>query len=239
MSKSPKNISHSAISDIFKAQVLNVRELQNAWTHINRTINYAYRNDDLVLAKHQTRMLALVFCAYAEANFSRLIHTPNGLNPHEITCIKIAQKKSIVKAWQECLKFSSKKIISKKSNHVPNIAQEINRLINSYIEEPSLIRNKIAHGQWAVALNSENTKVNNELTISIQALSVIDLYRYKSAFDSLSAILEDIIESPNKAHWKFYWEHITKFDDEQLKLSTHTLQGKIDQLKRKASYKNA
>ena len=238
LSKSHKNLSYKAIHDIFKAQVLNVKELENAWKHINRTINYAYKIEDLSLVKHQTRMLALVFCAYTEANFSKLIHTPYGLNTHEISQVKKAQKRSIVKAWKECLRVSAKKIQSKRSNHIPNLIQETNRLITSYIEEPSLIRNKVAHGQWAISLNSDNTKINDDLTQNVKNLTVVDLYRFKAAFDKLNAILEDIIESPNKAHWKFYWAHITEFDQEQERLKKHTVAGKIAQIKRKEGYKN-
>jgi hypothetical protein len=238
LSKSHKNLSYKAIHDIYEAQVLNVKELENAWVHINRTINHAYRIDDSSLVKHQTRMLALVFCAYAEANFSKLIHTPYGLNTHEISQVKKAQKRSIVKAWKECLRVSTKKIQSKKSKHIPNLIQETNRLITSYIEEPSLIRNKIAHGQWAISLNSDNTKINDDLTQSVKKLTVVDLSRFKAAFDKLNAILEDIIESPNKAHWKFYWAHIVEFDQEQERLKKHTVAGKIAQIKKKEGYKN-
>lgn len=236
LSKPPKILTYTEIKNIYEAQVLNAKELSNAWVHTNRTINHAYRIDDLSLAKHQTRMLALIFCAYAEASFSKLIHTPYGLNTHEITQIKKAQKSSIVKAWKECLRVSTRKIESKKSKHIQNLIQEINRLITSYIEEPSLIRNKVAHGQWAVSLNSENTKINGDLTKEIQQLTIVQLSRFKTAFDKLNAILEDIIESPNKAHWEFYWKHISEFDSEQERLKEHTIEGKISQLKNKAAH---
>lgn len=238
LSNSPSNISHERILDIFKAQVLNVKELENAWVHTNRTINQAYKKDELKLVKHQTRMLALIFCAYAEASFSKLIHTPYGLNNHEISQIKKAQKRNIVKAWKECLRLSTRKIKSKKSNHVPNLIQSVNRLITSYIQNPSEIRNKVAHGQWVISLNSDNTKVNSELTEKVKELTVVELCRFKAAFDKLYVIFQYIIESPNKAHWEFYNAHITEFDQEQALLKKHTVAGKVSQLKKKYAYKN-
>jgi len=46
------------------------------------------------------------------------------------------------------------------------------------------------------------TAVSQDLTDKIDQLTV-DLYKYKAAFNNLSNIVEDIIKSPNKAHWKF------------------------------------
>ena len=87
------------IEAIFHAQTANVRELSTAWRHINRTINSALCEDNSKLAELQTRILGLVFCAYAEATFSKLIHTPHGFTADEIHQIKSTGKSNIVDAW--------------------------------------------------------------------------------------------------------------------------------------------
>ena len=228
-------MTYKEIEDIFRAQIENVQELEKVWKYINRAINEAYRRDDLHLAKFQTKMLALTSSALAEASFSKLIHTPHGFNNDEIQQIKEIASRNIVQGWYKCLELSTKKIPAK-SNHVPNIVKKTSNLIETYIKEPSLIRNKIAHGQWKKALNRKNTKINHVLTIEINDLTVIDLYRYKSAFDSLNNIIEDIIESPNNAHWQFYWKHISDFTETQEKMKAWTMQEKISKLKLKACY---
>ena len=224
------------ITQIFEAQTKNVSELKKAWNNVNRTINDAYRTNNITLAKFQTRILGLIFSAYSEAIFSKLIHTPYGLSSEEISQIKKEAKRDIVQGWNKCLELSVKKINSNKSNHIPNITKEIKRLINDYIREPSLIRNKIAHGQWKVSLNRKNTNINSILSRKIKDLTVVDLYRYRAAFDKLSLIMEDIIESPNKAHWKFYWEHISDYDADQKEKKKWTLEKKIKRLKDKSSF---
>ena len=229
-------MSPDEVKKIFSAQCDNVKELSNAWIHINRTINKALIEDNKKLVSFQTRMLSLVFCAYSEATFLKLIHTDNKFSSDEINQIKKSGNSSVVNGWKKCLELAIAKIDSKASNHVPNVAQRSLDLIEEYIEEPSLIRNKIAHGQWHTALNRNNTKINNHLTKKIKNLTVIDLTRYKAAFDSISIILEDIIESPNYAHWKFYWTHVTKFESEQKKMSKYTLADKTKTLKNKSKY---
>lgn len=223
-------------NNIFAAQTRNVRALEQAWKHINRSINAAYSCGDTSSATIHTKLLAQVYCAYAEAMFSKVIHTPDGLSIDDIAQIKLKGKENIVVAWKKCVDLSLKKVRGKNSSHIPNARRKINELIDCYIFDPSLLRNKIAHGQWIVALNRNNTNVNAELTSKIQAISVVDLYQKKEAFKSLSCILEDIIKSPNKAHYRDYWVHITQFETSQLKMASLTVENKISALKAKKSH---
>jgi hypothetical protein len=165
--------------------------------------------------------------------FSKVIHTPDGLTLDEIAQVKSKGKKNIVEAWKKCAELSLRKVQGKSSGHVANTRQKIESLIDRYIYDPSLLRNKIAHGQWKVALNSHNTKVNSTLTNRLQTITVVDLYRHKEAFQSLFRIVEDIIESPNKAHHRDYWGHISQFEESQLKMSIWTVENKVSALKAK------
>ncbi|MFM5363792.1 hypothetical protein ACET98_22210 [Aeromonas veronii] len=222
--------------DIFAAQTENVKALEQAWKHINKTINAAYSSGDNCKAEIHTKLLAQVYCAFAEAVFSKVIHTPYGLTLDEISQVKSQGKKNIVNAWKKCVELSLQKVQGKSSGYVANTRKKIESLIDDYIYDPSLLRNKIAHGQWRVALNSNNTKVNNVLTSKVQAISVVDLYRHKEAFQSLFRIVEDIIESPNKAHHRDYWSHITQFEESQRKMASWTIKKKIDSLKAKKEH---
>lgn len=222
--------------DVFAAQTENVRELEKAWRHINKTINAAYSCGDNSSAEIHTKLLALVYCAFAEAVFSKVIHTPGGLDLNEISQIKSKGKRSIIEAWKKCVELSLRHVKGKNSGHIANTRQKINSLIETYVYDPSLLRNKIAHGQWVLALNSNNTKVNNSITDKVNRITVVDLYRYKEAFQSLFRIVEDIIESPNKAHHRDYWIHITEFEQSQKKMESWTLENKIKALKTKKEY---
>lgn len=220
-------------NNVFAAQTENVRALEQAWKHINKSINAAYSSGDVSSAEIHTKLLAQVYCAFVEAVFSKVIHTPNGLSLTEISQVKSKGKQNIVEAWKKCVELSLRKVQGLNSGHVPNTRQRIISLIDAYILDPSLLRNKIAHGQWVVALNTSNTKVNQDLTAKIQSITVVDLYRQKEAFQSLFRIVEDIIESPNKAHHRDYWHHIAQFEESQREMSTWTVAKKIAALKTK------
>lgn len=219
--------------DVFAAQTKNVKALEQAWRHINKSINAAYSTGDLSSAEIYTKLLAQVYCAFAEAVFSKVIHTPNGLTLAEISQVKSEGRRNIVDAWKKCVDLALRNVNAQKSSYKPNTRKKIYELIDVYIYDPSLLRNKIAHGQWKVALNSDNTKVNSETTAKIQSITVVDLYRYKKAFQSLFRILEDIIESPNKTHHRDYWTHITQFEESQKEMANWTVANKIKDLKNK------
>lgn len=221
---------------IFHAQTANVRELEIAWAHTNKQINA------LILVKQNkpvditTKLLALIYCAFAEALFSKLLHTPHGLTLDEIQQVKdVASREGVKEGWLKCAALAIRRIEGSKSNHAPNVMKKMGTLIDRYIFDPSLIRNKLAHGQWSVALNRDNTSVNQDLTNKIKDQSVVELYRRKHALEHLASILEDIIESPNKAHRRDYLNHLTRLEQEQAELERWTFEKKLEQLFRKKS----
>jgi hypothetical protein len=223
--------------EVFQAQTENVRQLEKTWSHINRQINA------LVLAKDNsgllmnTKILGLIYCALAEALFSKLIHTPHGLTLDYIDQIKTVSNRGGIKTgWLKCAELALHGVQSAKSNHGQNVQKKLTGLIEHYIFDPSLIRNKLAHGQWAIALNSDNTAINHDITNEIGALTAVELYRRKFALEKLSAIVEDMIESPSKTHHRHYWLHLVEYEEAQRKMSDWTMEKKTAQLFRKKSY---
>ncbi|HMF78733.1 MAG TPA: hypothetical protein VK604_23960 [Bryobacteraceae bacterium] len=216
---------------IFQAQTCNVRELEQAWRHVNRQINSFILQKNQKAVEINTKLLALLYCALSEAVFSKLIHTPHGLRIDEIKQIKDAIAADGVRfGWLKCARLAIRRVEGAKHNHQPNVVQKLSSLIEQSIFDPSLIRNKLAHGQWCVALNRENTAVNQDITRELADHTVVELYRRKHSLQCLAAIMEDMMESPNKAHRRDYWEHLVGLENEQKRISTWTFEGKVKQL---------
>jgi hypothetical protein len=228
-------MNHPDAYEVFKAQTENVRTLNAAIAHINRAINHALRKDDRSSAAVHTKVLAQAFSAWAEANFSKLIHTPYGFTPDEMDQIKLAHRQDgLESGWEKCLDLALRRVnASARSSELPNRRQTLFRIIRTYIIDPSLIRNKIAHGQWQVALNRENTAVNNDFTTRIAALDIITVSIWLQVYQYLAKIIEDLIESPNKTFHRDYWIHLSELESFLDKASHWTLNDKIRLLKRK------
>lgn len=218
---------------VFKAQVKNVQELDAAWKQVKRSINRDLIKDNHPAVRIHTKLLALVYCAWLEASFSKLLHTPYGFDLLEIEQIKAASRNSIVKAWEECIAVAVLRVSSGKSNYVPNIRQKLNRLIKEYVEEPSLLRNKVAHGQWIEALNRGNTAVNDDLTGTISTLDVVKLDVLHDASKGLYEIVEALIESPERTFHRDYWLLLSKLEGHLNRTATFSLADKVRKLKSK------
>ena len=178
---------------VFQAQTKNVQALHHAWKYVNRQINdlLAYEGNKAV--EVNTKILMVIYCALAEATFSKLIHTPHGLTLDEIEQIKKINRENGVKSgWMKCAELAVRRVAGAKHNHRPNVLQKLATMIEQFIYDPSLIRNKLAHGQWCVALNSENTAINNDLTTEMATNTVVDFYRRLHSLEHLAAILEDL-----------------------------------------------
>ncbi|MEP1079258.1 hypothetical protein NDI52_28005 [Leptolyngbya sp. PL-A3] len=216
---------------VFEAQVKNVRELDAAWKHVKRSINRDLVKGNQSSVRLHTKLLTLIYCAWLEASFSKLIHTPYGFDLSEIAQIKSASRNSIVEAWKECINIAALRVNPGKSNYLPNIKQRLNQLIEKYVEEPSLLRNKVAHGQWVKALNRENSAINTELTIAISNLDVVKLDILHDACKGLCEIVEVLIESPERAFHRDYWLLLSKLEEHMARTSQFNLADKIAILK--------
>jgi hypothetical protein len=223
--------------DVFRAQTENVRELERSWKHVNRQLNSLLLAGNQAAVQINSKLLALIYCALAEALFSKILHTPKGLTLDEIEQVKVATRAGGVKdGWIKCVELAMRSVQGVKSNHGHNVKQRLERLIEEFIFDPSLLRNKLAHGQWRIALNRDNDALNQAMTSELAFLDVIEVYRRKSALQRLAAILEDIVESPNRAHHRDYWDHLDKFETEQREIAQWSLAGKLAQLREKAAH---
>lgn len=225
--------------EIFRAQVKNVRALEAMWTHLVRTINRHLRREESTPVQVHTRLLALVYCSWVEALFLRVVHTPYGFSLLEIAEIQFARKSNVVLGWKKCVEVALRKVKGGKGSHLPNVKQTIERLIEEFIEAPSLVRNKLAHGQIEIALNRNNDQVNPVLTAAISDLNVVRLERHKAACAGLSEIIEAIVESPQKGAFKNYWALSERIDRELMRTREYTIEDKVQLLNRKPSLHEA
>lgn len=222
---------------VFKAQTDNVRELNAAWAQLKRSIHVEYLSGNSKGAEVYTRLLALTYCTWSEALFSKLIHTPYGFTLDEIAQIKAeANAKGVTSGWRKSVALAIRRVKGSRSGHLANVKKEVDSLIEIYIEAPSLVRNKIAHGQVVVALNRGNSDINGELTSKLKQLDVVVLDRHKVACQGLADIVEALIESPQKGAMRDYWSVAQSISQHLHDTQSHTLQTKLASLRKKKAY---
>lgn len=148
---------------------------------------------------------------------------------------QISGQRYLERKWSMCLELAFSKIdnIANKGD-IQNKKQTLTRHINTFIIEPSQLRNKIAHGQWLVALNNDNTAVNQQTTDKIKSLDFVKTDILLSVYEKIGQAVEDLIESPRKAHFNDFYFHMTELERLVEETKTWTIESKIKVLKETA-----
>lgn len=212
--------------EFYKAYTTNVKDFLTAEKDIRRIINRALKQKKKSTVNVQTKLYALLYSTYSESSFMKMILTPYGLEQKYID--EILKKDSIQEKWNKAIDLAFNKFTSySKGSEVPNKKLELKRIVQKFIVDPSIIRNKIAHGQISVALNRKNTSLNADLTKKIEDLNVVYIYRLFEINKALVAIIEDLIESPDKAHYMYYYQKYQKLENFISKSSTWNVESKL------------
>ena len=191
----------------------NCRAAERVWTFSKRVHNMAIRKNHESDECCQTKILAILYCTMAEAYFLKILHTPGMLSPDEIDgVVGECKREGAAKAWKKLVECALRKVNAQRSGHVSNVQQKLNSLIDEFLVDPSIIRNKIAHGQWNTAFNRENTDVNVDISGKLNSLNASRIELHKDVLILIVQIVTDIVQSPNKAHMRDYWMLIQKLE---------------------------
>ena len=203
--------------EIFQIHVLqshNVRLLGKIKINLVREINHYLKRSDEYQVDIRTKLLALLYCAWSEAQFVQIVHTPNSFSSSEIDNIKqVKDRQGIVKGWNKMIEIALSKVGDwKKGSDLPNRRKKLLSIVKDYIQEPSLLRNKIAHGQWAVALNRGNTAENQGLTQKLKTLDFVEVTKWFKVHNYLGSIIRELVQSPQKNFHSNYWESLEELE---------------------------
>jgi len=198
------------------------------------------KKNDAIQVEIKTRLLALLYSTLSEAQFIQIILTPFGFSESERTAIKEAKSKNIVDGWKSMIDIAMEKV-RQNWDQVDDLQKRRNylhELIDTYIGKPSLLRNKIAHGQWGIALNRENTSINSILTTEIALLNVVEITKWYETHQFLCFIVRDLIQSPKKGFYNNYWINLVNLQQFISESTSWTMQKRMAQLEPRKKINN-
>jgi hypothetical protein len=207
-------MTNEEIFELHKLQSANVRKLNQVKKNLIKDINFYLRKSDNFQVEIKTKLLALLYSAWSEAQFIQIVYTPSSFSSSEISSIK--NKTGIANRWKEMVNIAIQKVDSSEiSSNLQdqNLQEQKDKLIqyiNEYIHEPYQLRNKIAHGQWVHALNGNNDDIDPNLTSDLEQLNYIEIIKQFKVHQYLGLIIRDLVQSPNKGFNSNYSSTITK-----------------------------
>jgi hypothetical protein len=197
---------------------------------VRRSINAALRIDDKPTLQVFTKVQALLFCAWAEANFSKVIHTPHGFDLDEIAQVQKAKADGIGAAWKKCVQLGLRHLDAQRGSFKPNAQQKLEAAIDAHVFDPSLLRNKLAHGQWTIALNRDNDAIQEDYTTKIKELDIVKIAGWIAAHRLLANAVEHLIESPRKAFMRDWYQYVVDLEEQMVKAEKRTLKEHVAKL---------
>lgn len=237
--------------ELFETQTKNVNKLKKVKDSIIRDINSHLKRNELFQVELKVRLLALLYSILSESQFTQiLLTTPNGFTEQEVRSIRTEEirtaknttynkKRKIGESWKQMIAIGMGKVRSnwKEDNDLTAKYNTLIKLIDTHVVELSIMRNKIAHGQWSIALNSGNTDVEPTLTKKINDLDVIEVTKWFEIHQYLCFIVRDLIQSPKKGFHNNYWENYVNLTNYIEKSKSWTLEQRLEQLNRRKTIK--
>jgi hypothetical protein len=224
-----------AKKELFKTQTKNVKFLKQVETMLIRDINAFLRKNDMLQVEIKTKLLALLYSATSEAQFLQILLTPNGFTDTEIRDINTAKQAEITKGWKKMIDLTMGKVKDNEvSEDLLNLKNKLYALVEEYIKKPSILRNKVAHGQWKFPLNSNNTAVNPDIFNIMNELNVVTLSKWSEVHQYMCFIIRDLVQSPRKGFDKRYENNLDGLDKFLEESESWTLEKRIIALKAKS-----
>ena len=198
---------------LFKAAVENVRAVDHGIRIFRQDLNKRLCRSSGEDLERYTRIYGMLFCTWAEACLLRMIYTPYGFSADQISAVLNAR--TIEDKWTTCLQFAFHNSEEREQKSLKQaLGPKLERLITNIIATPAQIRNKIAHGQWKQPFNSNSTALNSDTAILMQAVDVIEIDRWFFVFTEFAQIVEDGMESPERAFRRDVWLRLDNLETE-------------------------
>ncbi len=203
------------INDIYILQSRNVRKLLKVKKSLLRDINRNSKLNNNSDVEIKTKMYSLLYSAWSEAQFVQILHTPKALFPRDIQDIEAEKKQNgIINGWKLLIELAINKVGNiNKSSDLQTRKETIINIISNHVEKQSILRNKIAHGQWVHAVNREHTKESFDFTSDLNNLDYVKIDILFKIHQYLGLILRDLVQSPKKGFHHNYWSNITKLEN--------------------------
>jgi hypothetical protein len=190
--------------DIAKAHAKNRTKIKQAITQLNRSLNQAIKENKKELEYANIRMIMILYAAYLEASLSYLLYF-HGSQIKMESVNYILEQSSIYERWNHFTDFCFRRNFLSGKRRALNLVNlkhtNFNRynylknMLDNEIRAIIEIRNKLAHGQWAIAFNSDGDDKNHEVTTKLWTLSKKDVMATKNIITRFTEIMDSLISS--------------------------------------------
>lgn len=223
---------------LYRAHVQNLRAVDVAFERVIRELNSSLARSDEKTSSALLKTAMLLLGGWAENRLRKLVYEPNGFSSVERN--KIDSAPTQLDSWTTALELGFRR-----RHAIPHAALSValpltprahygalTAVFDTELRPIIEVRNKLAHGQWARALNSENTDfstIHNQQINSENAHSVKCKHRI---LESMAQLIHDLVAG-NHAFERDFDKHFRKLEMAQRDITTRSYQSWLDQMRKK------
>jgi ribosomal protein L20 len=225
-------------TQLYKAHVNNLRAVDTAFERIVRELNASLARGDEKTADALLKTAMLLLGGWAENRLKKLLYEPNGFSGAHRATINSAN--SQLASWQVALEQGFRMRYA-----LPSAALSVvlpltprsyyNALVSTLENElrPIIeVRNKLAHGQWVRALNSDNTDFAPLTVALINGENAHTIKCKKRVLSNLAMIIHDLIAG-NHAFLRDIDTHFRHLEDAKRDISNRSYQAWLSNMRAK------
>lgn len=223
---------------LYRAHVLNLRAVDVAFERIVRELNSSLSRSDEKTSGALLKTAMLLLGGWAENRLRKLVYEPNGFTPADREKIRAAPAQ--LDSWTTALEIGFRK-----RHAIPHAALSValpltprsyygalTAVFDAELRPIIEVRNKLAHGQWARALNSDNndfSQVHNQQINSENAHSVKCKRRI---LENMAQLIHDLVAG-NHAFERDFDTHFRKLESARRDISTRSYQSWLAHMRAK------
>lgn len=182
----------------FKYHTENLRLLEYAIEQIQRELRLYISKENRESELVYTRILSSLVVSWTEVSLLKLICQRRVFTSDEER--SILRKRTLESKWKYCLELAFRKSFSIPTGDLNfllpftfrNYYKELRRIIDNDFIESIEVRNRVSHGQWKYAFNTELTSLSNDLMRIMNLENIISLQMKMKILKSLTSLINDI-----------------------------------------------
>ena len=228
----------ASTNQLYQAHVKNLRAVDVAFERVSRELNSSLSRSDDKTADALLKTAMLLLGGWAENRLRKLAYEPNGFAEAERAIL--SSKNTQLETWQTALELGFRK-----RHNIPNANlatalpltarahfQALKAVIYQELRPIIEVRNKLAHGQWARALNNENTDFSALHNQQIAAENAHTLRCKKRILESMAQLIHDL-NAGNHAFERDFDRHYSKLEMARISITSRSYQDWLNQMREK------
>jgi hypothetical protein len=214
-------LSREALYDVHSR---NLAAVDRGTNRIKRAANRAVAQWQLATAGDLTKIYALLLAAKLEVRLRKLMYEAPAFTDAQRRAItnEESQDQQWLRAIDEAFKrrYGVRRLSGKSLDVTPRVRRDVLReAVKKDLAPIMRLRNRLAHGQWAVALTNAGDAVSKELDDVLGGLNVLDLKHQERLIDRLGDAISDLAVS-RRTFERDFDSHFRAVEDARLRLAT-------------------